>query len=109
MDAALDFVEAGPTASAFVIVCASTLVLERLSVSGRASLSAIHFAGVGFGIMISAIAVSAMLAWGASWRGLWIGSGSIAMLAAMCAALLIPVADNVGAIQLYHADAFDSF
>jgi len=71
----------GGAASAFVIVCASTLVLERLSVSGRASLSAIHFAGVGFGIMISAIAVSAMLAWGASWRGLWIGSGSIAMLA----------------------------
>ena len=87
----------GGAASAFVIVCASTLVLERLSVSGRASLSAIHFAGVGFGIMISAIAVSAMLAWGAAWQGLWIGSGSIAMLAAMCAALLIPVADNVGA------------
>src|SRR6202047_1892929 len=71
----------GGVASAFVIVCASTLVLERLSVSGRASLSAIHFAGVGFGIMISAIAVSAMLASGASWRGLWIGSRALSKLA----------------------------
>src|SRR5271169_1084521 len=41
----------GGAASAFVIVCASTLVLERLAVSGRGALSAIHFAGVGFGIM----------------------------------------------------------
>jgi predicted MFS family arabinose efflux permease len=87
----------GGAASAFVIVCASTLVLERLSVSGRAPLSAIHFAGVGFGIMISAIAVSAMLSSDAPWRSLWIGSGSLAMLAAICAALLIPAADKAGA------------
>jgi predicted MFS family arabinose efflux permease len=80
----------GGVASAFVIVCAATLVLERLSFSGRPSLSAVHFAGVGFGIMISAIAVSAMLASGVGWRGLWIGSGSIAMLAAIAAAALIP-------------------
>ena len=88
---------AGGGASAFVIVCASTLVLERLSISRRGSLSAIHFAGVGFGIMISAIAVSAMLASGAGWRSLWIGSGLLAMLAAVGAALLIPAAENVAA------------
>jgi predicted MFS family arabinose efflux permease len=87
----------GGVASAFVIVCASALVLERLSASGRASLSAIQFAGVGFGIMISAIAVSAMLAVGASWRSLWIGTGSLAMLAAVGAALLIPAAERGGA------------
>jgi predicted MFS family arabinose efflux permease len=87
----------GGVASAFVIVCSSTLVLERLSLLGRRSLSAIQFAGVGFGIMISAIAVSAMLAWGAGWRSLWIGTGSLAMLAAVGAALLIPPVDHVGA------------
>jgi predicted MFS family arabinose efflux permease len=86
----------GGVASAFVIVCASTLVLERLSLLGHRSLSAIQFAGVGFGIMISAIAVSAMLAWGAGWRSLWIGTGSLAILAAVGAALLIPPTDNVG-------------
>jgi predicted MFS family arabinose efflux permease len=85
----------GGIASAFVIVCASTLVLERLSLSGRGPLSAIHFAGVGFGIMISAIAVSTLLAWGADWRSLWIGSGSIAVLATIAAAVLIPPADKV--------------
>ena len=88
---------AGGLASAFVIVCASTLVLERLSSSGRASLSAIHFAGVGFGIMISAVIVAALLASGAGWRSLWFGSGSMAMLAAIIAAVLIPAAPNVTA------------
>jgi len=91
--AALRFV--GGIASAFVILCASTLVLERLSLSGRGSLSAIHFAGVGVGIMISAVAVSAMLASGAGWRSLWIGSGSIALLAAIVAAWLIPAVPSV--------------
>jgi predicted MFS family arabinose efflux permease len=84
----------GGIASAFVIVCASTLVLERLSRSGRASLAAIHFAGVGFGIVISAVAVSAMLASAAGWRSLWIGSGSISILFTIIAAMLIPAASE---------------
>jgi len=87
----------GGVASAFVIVCAATLVLERLALAGRGSLSAIKFAGVGCGIVISAITVSSLLAWGASWRSLWIGTGSLAMLAAIAGALLIPAADNARA------------
>jgi predicted MFS family arabinose efflux permease len=93
--AALRFI--GGIASAIVIVCASTLVLERLALVGRGSLSAIQFAGVGFGIMVSAITVSTMLASGAGWRSLWIGTGSLAVLIAVGAALLIPAADNAGA------------
>jgi predicted MFS family arabinose efflux permease len=85
---ALRFV--GGAASAFVIVCASTLVLEQLAISGRHSLSGIHFAGVGVGIMVSALAVSTMLLWDASWKDLWIGSGMLAALASIVAALLIP-------------------
>jgi predicted MFS family arabinose efflux permease len=86
----------GGIASAFAIVCASTLVLGRLSRSGRGSLSAIHFAGVGFGIMLSAIIVSVLLASGAGWRSLWIGSGVTATLAGLAAAALIPAADDGG-------------
>src|ERR1700732_306541 len=78
--AALRFV--GGIASAFVIVCASTLVLERPALSGRRSLAAIPFAGVGTGIMISAISVSTPLASGGGWRSLWIGAGALALLAA---------------------------
>jgi predicted MFS family arabinose efflux permease len=83
----------GGVSSAFVIVCASTLVLERLALARRGSLSTIHFAGVGVGIMISAVVVSPILASGAGWRSLWVGSGAVATLAAIAAAALIP-ADN---------------
>jgi len=80
----------GGAASAFVIVFASTLVLERLSAAQRGHLAAIHFAGVGAGIMVSAAAVSVMLAEGAGWQALWIGSGAIAILATPLVAVLIP-------------------
>jgi predicted MFS family arabinose efflux permease len=100
--AALRFI--GGIASAVVIVCASTLVLERLSLSGRGSLSAIHFAGVGCGILVSAIAVSAMLGSGAGWRGLWLGSGAIATLAAIAAWRLIPTAGDVGPASVPNAE-----
>src|SRR6185369_9399596 len=90
--AALRFI--GGIASALVIVCASTLVLERLAVSGRGALSAVHFAGVGLGILISAIAVSSMLASGLGWRSLWLGTGAIAALGAILAAWLIPAAGH---------------
>lgn len=47
----------GGMASAFMLVFASSLVLERLSAAGRPQLSALHFSGVGVGIAISALAV----------------------------------------------------
>lgn len=86
--AALRF--AGGVASAFVIVCSSTLVLARLAASGRASLSAIHFAGVGFGILVSAIVVSALLSTGAGWRALWMVAGLISVVATFAVAMLLP-------------------
>jgi MFS family permease len=50
----------GGAASAFVLVLASTLVLERLSVVDRGDLAAWHFAGVGIGITISALLIEAL-------------------------------------------------
>jgi len=88
---------AGGMASAIVIVCASTLVLERLSSSGATALSGVHFAGVGFGISISAALVS-LLAWlGLEWRAQWIGSGVLATITGGVAAAMIPSAkENAG-------------
>jgi predicted MFS family arabinose efflux permease len=80
----------GGAASAFVIVLASTLVLARLSAAGRGDLSAIHFAGVGAGIVASAVVVSAMLAAGVGWQAMWIWTGAMAFVAIGLAAVLIP-------------------
>ena len=79
----------GGMASAFVIVCASTLVLDRLSAAGQGNLAAIHFAGVGTGIFISAAVVASSIAYGAGWPSLWTVSGSVAALMAVLAAVLL--------------------
>lgn len=80
----------GGAASAFVIVLASTLVLARLSAAGRGALSAIHFAGVGAGIMVSAVIVSALLAAGVGWQAMWASAGVVALIATGLVAVLIP-------------------
>jgi predicted MFS family arabinose efflux permease len=87
----------GGMASAIVIVCASTLVLERLSRSGATVLSGVHFAGVGFGISISAALVSLLASFGLEWRAQWIGSGVLATITGGVAAAMIPSArEDVG-------------
>jgi predicted MFS family arabinose efflux permease len=79
----------GGVASAFVLIFASALVLERLAELGRGQLPALHFAGVGVGIAISAVIVAALLAAGADWRTLWYASGLTAIGGLALAALLI--------------------
>ena len=81
---------AGGLASAFVLVFASALVLERLAASGRDRLSAVHFAGVGIGIAVSAVAVAALAAAGSSWQGLWLASGVLGLIGLAGVAWLMP-------------------
>ncbi|MGD9804400.1 MAG: YbfB/YjiJ family MFS transporter [Hyphomicrobiaceae bacterium] len=80
----------GGVASAFVIICSSTLVLERLAAVGRGELASIHFAGVGVGIVASAIAVSTLGEAGVGWQGLWLASGLVSAGATVIAIALIP-------------------
>ena len=80
----------GGAASAFVLIIASTVVLERLASVGRSGLSALHFAGVGSGIAVSAALVAAMLLLGHDWRSLWLASGAVSLGALLAVAILLP-------------------
>jgi predicted MFS family arabinose efflux permease len=80
----------GGAASAFVLIIASTVVLERLVTAGRSGLSALHFAGVGSGIAVSAALVAAMLLLGHGWRSLWLASGALSLAALLAVAILLP-------------------
>lgn len=80
---------AGGVASAFVLVFASALVLERLAVAGRPSLSAVHFAGVGCGIAMSAVIVAGLAVYGYGWRAQWFASGAAALLGFLAVLRLI--------------------
>jgi predicted MFS family arabinose efflux permease len=84
---ALRFVGGG--ASAIVLVLASALVLERLAETRRTGLSALHFAGVGSGIAVSAVLVAAMLRAGQNWQSLWLASGVVSLIAAIAVAVLV--------------------
>jgi predicted MFS family arabinose efflux permease len=80
----------GGVASAFVLVFASALVLDCLAAVGRSGLSAVHFAGVGVGIALSAVLVAALRSSGADWRTLWLAAGAASLAAAVAVAWLLP-------------------
>jgi predicted MFS family arabinose efflux permease len=84
----------GGVASAFVLVFASALVLDRLASLGRPGLSAIHFAGVGVGIAVSAILVSGLSAGGAGWQAQWLASGAVALVALAVVMWLVPAGEE---------------
>ncbi len=80
----------GGAASAFVLVFASALVLDRLAAARRSGLSALHFAGVGCGIAVSAVLVSGLAAAGYDWRWLWLSNGVVSLLALGAVVWLVP-------------------
>ena len=80
----------GGVASAFVLVFASALVLDRLIAAGRGDLAGLLFAGVGLGIAISAALVSGLLYAGGDWRDLWLASGGLALAAVVAVFVLVP-------------------
>ena len=84
---ALRFV--GGVASAFGLVFASALVLDGLAAVARPGLSALHFAGVGVGIAISAVLSSGLTALGGGWRSIWLAAGAISAVAVAVVPMLI--------------------
>ena len=84
----------GGVASAFVLVFASTLVLERLRSQQRGDLTAVHFAGVGAGIAASALLVSGLAAFDVTWHWQWFVTGLLSALAVLLVARLVPDQDE---------------
>lgn len=77
-------------ASAFVLILGSAIVLEHLAEVARAGLSALHFAGVGSGITVSAALVAGLMQFGESWRVLWMASGALSLGFLVAAVALLP-------------------
>ena len=81
-------------ASAFALIFSSALVLDRLARAGRPGLSALHFAGVGSGIALSAAVVAILLAGHSPWPSLWFASGTLSLAAAIGVVLLVPAQES---------------
>lgn len=80
----------GGVASAFVLVFSSALILNRLSTIDGSRFSALHFAGVGVGIAVSAVLVAGLAAEGFDWRTQWLLSGGVSLVALGAVIWLVP-------------------
>ncbi|HJR21371.1 MAG TPA: YbfB/YjiJ family MFS transporter [Dongiaceae bacterium] len=80
----------GGFASAFALVFTSSLVLDRLSETGRGHMAGHQFAGVGAGIAISAVLVASLAAQHVAWQWQWLACAALSALALAAVAALIP-------------------
>jgi predicted MFS family arabinose efflux permease len=83
-------------ASAFALIFSSALVIDRLAATGNGALSALHFAGVGAGIAVSAATVALLLQAGAAWTVLWFASAALAAAAGLAVVWLVPPDERTG-------------
>jgi MFS family permease len=67
-------------ASAFVLVFMSARILERLTAVGAGDRILWMFAGVGIGIVASALLGLGMQAAGVGWQGMWVGAAALALV-----------------------------
>jgi predicted MFS family arabinose efflux permease len=95
----------GGVASAYVLVLASALILERLNAVGQGHLSAVHFSGVGTGIVLSALLIWALASAGMDWRAMWLGGGLLSLAALAMVATSVPAAPIPSAKQVAIAPA----
>lgn len=85
-------------ASAFALIFSATYILEALAEEGRSKLSALFFAGVGVGIVVSSLLVSALAALGGGWSSLWLASGILSFLALGTVMRLVPAQAAASAV-----------
>lgn len=84
--------------SAFILIFASALVLDRLAITGRSALSAVHFAGVGSGIAASAALVATL----SDWRIMWFASAALALAASLAVWTMVPADDPAATATRTH-------
>ena len=77
--------------SGFAFVLCSSLVLDRAVLERRPDWVAIFYAGVGLGIVLTAVASPPLVAWD-GWRGGWLGLAAISLL--LCAVTMPWLSDR---------------
>ncbi len=79
----------GGLASAFVMVFLSTIVFSHLAEQGRNNLQALHFGGVGLGIMASSLMSAGLLITYSAWPVGWMWSAIMSVAGFLCVAAAI--------------------
>jgi predicted MFS family arabinose efflux permease len=87
----------GGFASAFALVFTSSLVLDRLAAIGRGYLAPHQFAGVGTGVVISALLVAQLASLHIAWQWQWLANAALSLLALGAVMILIPAGGRTAA------------
>jgi predicted MFS family arabinose efflux permease len=66
-------------ASAFIFVLASSIVLDKLAVTGKTSWSGLFYSGVGFGIFFSTLFIPSLNNL-FEWEGVWVGLAIVSII-----------------------------
>jgi len=82
--------------SAWVLVFSSALIIDRLISAGRGQLSAMHFAGVGVGIIVASILTTLAAVTEGNWSDAWLYNGIFALL--LVSAVTYLVAEGESAV-----------
>ena len=80
----------GGVASALVLILTIAFVLDHLAAAGRMELFALNFAGVGVGIVLSALLIAGLAALDYGWQAQWLHAGALSCAALGLAAWLTP-------------------
>lgn len=67
-------------ASAFVMIFLASIVFSHLAAAGKTHLQSVHFAGVGVGIVASALMMALLIQAEAPWQGGWFGSAALSAI-----------------------------
>lgn len=95
---------AGGVASAFSLIFISAIVMRIFQENDRPGLFSVHFAGVGFGIVISAAIVPLVTAVGQGWPAMWYAAGAIALLLWLVTLALLPASAAGSELPLHASE-----
>ena len=76
-------------ASAFAMIFVTTIIFSHFDAAGRHDLQAVHFSGVGIGMIISALLLLVLLRLDTPWQTGWYASAALALLGTLVAAALV--------------------
>jgi predicted MFS family arabinose efflux permease len=76
-------------ASAFVMIFVTTIVFSHLAAAGRDNLQALHFGGVGLGILVSSVMTGVLVLAAAAWPAGWLWSGALSIAGFLVVLLMI--------------------
>ena len=66
--------------SVLIMVYATAIVMDATARAGSSMGAAVHYSGVGFGIVLSGLMVGQLEALHVGWRGLWLGAAGLILL-----------------------------